>query len=260
MKASIILFLSLFLLVSSPLLPVRKDTKLILDQLQKLESIIKNLEQNVTQIVTDTEAMAKKIEIIETKVNAITRNQADVTQNKEALTLSLQFIKEELNELKNRINSINDRLVSMPTASAPPETTSAPVETTSDTPVQSAESIYYAAYSDFIKKNYDLAIEGFKQFIKHYPQNGLADNALYWVGECYYSQKAFQDAVITFTELIDNYSDGDKIPDAILKKGYSLIEMGKQSEGITVLKELVSRFPLSEEASLAQQKIKDITD
>jgi tol-pal system protein YbgF len=93
-----------------------------------------------------------------------------------------------------------------------------------------------------------------------FPQNQLADNSLYWIGECYYSQKKYQEAVSTFTQLINNYSDGDKIPDAILKKGYALIEMGKQSDGVDVLKELISRFPLSEEASLAQQKIKDVTD
>jgi TolA-binding protein len=60
--------------------------------------------------------------------------------------------------------------------------------------------------------------------------------------------------------LIGNYSDGDKIPDAILKKGFALIEMGNQSEGISVLKELISRFPLSEEASLAQQKIREVME
>jgi tol-pal system protein YbgF len=105
-----------------------------------------------------------------------------------------------------------------------------------------------------------LAIEGFRQFIQLYPQNGLADNALYWIGECYYSQKMYREAVSTFSQLVTNYADGDKIPDAILKKGYSLIEMGEQSDGITVLKELISRFPLSEEASLAQQKIKEVMD
>jgi tol-pal system protein YbgF len=261
MKTWIVFFLAFILLVSMPGYSIRKDTKLILDQLQKMEVSLKNLEDKVTTIAAETSTMAQKIKLIEDKVNAITRNQADVGQNKESLLLSLQFIKEEINELKNSINKVNDRLVSLPTAAAPPEAASTTGELPQrDSTIQSPESIYYTAYSDYIKKNYQLAVEGFKQFIQLYPQNGLADNALYWIGECYYSQKMFQDAVTTFTELITNYSDGDKIPDAILKKGYALIEMGKQAEGITVLKELVSRFPLSEEASLAQQKIKEVTD
>jgi TolA-binding protein len=70
----------------------------------------------------------------------------------------------------------------------------------------------------------------------------------------------YQEAANTFDRLIMRYSDGDKIPAAMLKKGFALIEMGKQGEGTRVLKELISKFPLSEEASLAQQKIREIQE
>jgi TolA-binding protein len=83
---------------------------------------------------------------------------------------------------------------------------------------------------------------------------------LYWIGECYYAKKKYQDAINTFNELLNKYKDGDKAPAAILKKGYALLEMGRQSEGIAILKELISRFPLSEESSLAQQKIKEFSE
>jgi tol-pal system protein YbgF len=262
MKPLIIFFLCLVVLVSSPLPvhPVRKDTKLILDQILQLERVIKDLETKIDTISAETGSMVKKITTIEERLNAVTRSQADISQNKESLSLSLQFIKEEINELKNSISKINDRLLSLPSAAAPVSSSTAGEETNQQTTVQSPETVYYAAYSDYIKKNYPLAIQGFRQFIQMFPQNGLADNSLYWIGECYYSQKMYQEAVNTFTELIDNYSDGDKIPDAILKKGFALIEMGNQSEGISVLKELVSRFPLSEEASLAQQKIREVME
>ena len=259
MKPLIIFFLTVVVLVSFPGSghPIRKDTKLILDQLQQLERVIKELEAKIDTISSETGSMVKKITTIEERLNAVTRSQADISQNKESLSLSLQFIKEEINELKNSISKINDRLLSLPGA-APPVSGGTDVEETNQpTTVQSPETVYYAAYSDYIKKNYQLAIQGFRQFIQLFPQNGLADNSLYWIGECYYSQKMYQEAVNTFTELIGNYSDGDKIPDAILKKGFALIEMGNQSEGISVLKELISRFPLSEEASLAQQKIRE---
>lgn len=262
MKPLIIFFLCLVVLVSSPrpVYPVRKDTKLILDQIQQLERVIKDLETKVDTIYTETGSMAKKITTIEERLDAVARSQADISQNKESLSLSLQFIKEEINELKNSISKINDRLLSLPSAAAPVSVSTASEEPNQQTTVQSPETVYYAAYSDYIKKNYPLAIQGFRQFIQMFPQNGLADNSLYWIGECYYSQKMYQEAVNTFTELITNYSDGDKIPDAILKKGFALIEMGNQSEGISVLKELISRFPLSEEASLAQQKIREVME
>lgn len=261
MKKYLIFFLVLVLLWVLPRpLHSKKDTKIILEELQKLAGAVQALDRTLNLMSAETAAMSEKIKLIEDKVNAITKNQADNNQDRESLELSLQFIKEELNELKNSITTVNDRLLSMPAGTVVPAGTDDTGEPTSGGAVQSPESIYYTAYSDYIKKNYDLAVEGFKQFISLYPNNGLADNSLYWIGECYYSQKNYQEAVNTFNRLRTQYSDGDKVPDAILKEGFALIEMGNQTEGINALKELVSKFPLSEEASLAQQKIKEVTD
>jgi tol-pal system protein YbgF len=259
MKRSIIIFFVVTLLCWLPVYSIRKDTKLILDELQKFSVVLKSLEDKVTTISNETSTINKKIRLIEEKVSAITKSQAENNQDKENLLLSLQFIKEELNEVKNSISKVNDRILSLPVGSVPAGTESAG-DATQDGVIQSPESIYYTAYSDYIKKNYDLAIQGFKEFIRLYPKNGLADNSLYWIGECYYSQEKFQEAVDTFHELKNKYVDGDKVPDAILKEGFALIEMGNQTKGIDVLKELISKFPLSEEASLAQQKIKEVMD
>lgn len=260
MKRFVVFFLLISFLLYLPLYSIRKDTKLILDKLQKLEEIIKNFEQKITIISTEFSSLYKKMKIVEEKVTAITRSQADITQNKEKLLLSLQFIKEEINELKNNIAKVNDRLISLPTVGNLSSNNETVKDNNQDPLIQSPESIYYTAYSDYIKKNYKLAIEGFKQFIKLYPNNGLTDNSLYWISQCYYTQKMYMDAVNNFTELINSYKDSDLIPGATLKKGFALIEMGKESEGINVLKGLISKFPLSDEAKLAQQKIKEVMD
>ena len=54
---------------------------------------------------------------------------------------------------------------------------------------------------------------------------------MYWIGECYYAQKKYPDAISTFNELIAKYKDGDKVPAAMLKKGYALVETGKAKRG-----------------------------
>ncbi len=262
MKKNIVFIVLVCLAITSPVYSVRKDTKMILDEIQKISQTLAALDQKVTVVSTAFENLQKKVDIIELKVGAITSSQADLNQNRENVVLSLQFIKEELNDLKNKLTEVSDKIMNYT-----PATGNNPgggfEEENPETPesmTQSPESIYFTAYSDYLKKNYDLAIKGFKQFISLFPQNGLADNSLYWVGECYYAQRMFQDAVTTFGELIETYNDGDKIPAATLKKGFALIEMGNGSEGVNVLKGLITKFPLSEEASLAQQKIKDISD
>lgn len=251
----------LILLVTLPGRAAKKDTQLMLEELQRLSATLARLS-------TQVEELLKKSAITDEKVSAIARNQADLAQSKENFMLSMQFLKEELNGMKDAMGKLNERLMSMPTTSG-----GAPVAGTlpagggtesarsgESGSAQDPSSAYYAAYSDYIKENFDLAIEGFRQFIQSFPASGLADNSLYWIGECHYAKKKYQDAINSFNELLAKYKDGDKVPAAILKKGYALIEMGRQDEGIAILKELISRFPLSEEASLAGQKIKEFSE
>lgn len=248
----------LFLISSILLYPVKKDTKLLLNEIEIIKNTLSILETNMSDFRTDLKNLNKQVTIIDYKISAITKNLADEGQNKETILLSLQFIKEEFNEVRNAIGKINDRLIAMPIASS-----NRPFDKESSTEnniVQSPDSIYFTAYSDYNKKNYDLAIEGFLQFVKNFPENVLADNSLYWIGECYYAQKEYSEAIKIFSDIINKYKSGDKVPDALLKKGYALIEIEQIENGITVLKELISEFPLSEEAYLAQQKIKDISD
>jgi tol-pal system protein YbgF len=265
MKRTAILALIALLLSALPLPAVKKDTKMILDEIQKLADTVNALDSKVSAMTAELNGMIKKSDISEERIGAISRNQADMTQSKENLLLSMQFFKEELNDIKNSLNKLNDRMMNIPAASGggvagTVDNTANSAKPNEAALTQDPSSIYYAAYSDYIKENFDLAIEGFRQFIRNFPESGLADNSLYWIGECYYAKKKYQDAINTFNELLSKYKDGDKAPAAILKKGYALLEMGRQSEGLAMLKELISRFPLSEESSLAQQKIKEFSE
>jgi tol-pal system protein YbgF len=265
MKRTVISALLAILLTTLPLHAVKKDTKLILEEIRKLTDTVTALDEKINAMAAELTGMIKKSNISEERISAMSRNQADLTQNRENLLLSMQFFKEELSDIKNSLTKLNDKIMNIPVTaggSIAGATDNKPdsANTNETSLTQDPSSIYYAAYSDYIKENFDLAIEGFRQFIRSYPESGLADNSLYWIGECYYAKKKYQDAINTFNELLNKYKDGDKVQAAILKKGYALLEMGRQSEGIAVLKELISRFPLSEESSLAQQKIKEFSE
>jgi tol-pal system protein YbgF len=264
MKRTVLLVLIASLLISLPLPAVKKDTKLILDEIQKLADTVMALDKKINAMAAELAGMIKKSDISEERIGAMSRNQADLTQNRENLLLSMQFFKEELNDIKNSLNKMNDKIMNLPIAAGGNTGAADAMPNSADTNetamTQDPSSIYYAAYSDYIKENFDLAIEGFRQFIRSFPASELADNSLYWIGECYYAKKKYPDAINTFNELLNKYKDGDKAPAAILKKGYALLEMGRQSEGIAILKELISHFPLSEESSLAQQKIKEYSE
>ena len=122
----------------------------------------------------------------------------------------------------------------------------------------SPQEVYNTAYTDYLKGNFDLATEGFRIYREQFQESPLADNALFWIGECFFSQKKFEEAIGHFDELILNYPQSDKIAAAYLKKGLGLMETGRKEEAISVFKLLVGKFPLENETKVAQQKIKDL--
>jgi tol-pal system protein YbgF len=116
------------------------------------------------------------------------------------------------------------------------------------------------AYNDYLQGNFDLAIESFKLYKQQFPDSPLADNSLYWIGECHFSKKQFQEAIDRFDELILTYPKGDKVAAAYLKKGFSFQELEKNEEALAVYRLLATKFPLEEETKIARAKIKELTD
>ncbi|MCK4336570.1 MAG: tol-pal system protein YbgF, partial [Candidatus Aminicenantes bacterium] len=127
-------------------------------------------------------------------------------------------------------------------------------------PNLSPREVYNMAHSDYLKGNYSLAIDGFKIYLEQFPDSPYADNALYWIGECYFSQREFNSSIEYFKQLVLDYPQGDKVPAAYLKRGISLMELENNKKALSVFKLLISKFPLEEETRIAQEKIKEIME
>jgi len=106
-----------------------------------------------------------------------------------------------------------------------------------------------------LRGNYDLAILGFRQYLESFGGTDLADNASYWIGESYYRQKRFQDAIREFDAVVSQYPNSDKVASALLRKGYAYLELGEQSKGVVQLQNVIRRYPKSDEANLARQQL-----
>lgn len=121
-----------------------------------------------------------------------------------------------------------------------------------------ARKLYDSAYQDFVRGQYQLAESGFRQYLQVMPNSELSDNALYWIGEIYYAQRRYADAIQTFRQVANQYPGADKVPAALLKIGYAQIAEGKTDAGLTTLQELIRQFPFSNEAKLAQARIQEM--
>ncbi|MCX5859181.1 MAG: tol-pal system protein YbgF [Proteobacteria bacterium] len=114
---------------------------------------------------------------------------------------------------------------------------------------------YRKAYGYFQAGEYETAKVKFSRFVALFPRHDLTDNALYWLGECYYSQKDFQSAIQTFEQVCRDFPGGNKVPDALLKLGYSYLAAGNQGQAREAIQKLTREFPHSEAANKAKEKL-----
>jgi len=120
------------------------------------------------------------------------------------------------------------------------------------------QALYQSAYNDYLRGNYDLAIVTFRQYLDLFPDTDLADNASYWIGECYFNKGEYDHAVREFEALVERYPRSDKRASALLKTGYAQLELGNREQGLDRLRRVVREFPLSDEANLAAQRIRSL--
>ncbi len=105
------------------------------------------------------------------------------------------------------------------------------------------KQMYETAYGHLLQQDYGSAQAGFRDFLKAYPQDPLAPNALYWLGESHYVQRNFADAAEAFDLVINAYGSSGKAPDAQLKRGMALAQLGKRQDACTALRGVASKFP-----------------
>jgi len=116
--------------------------------------------------------------------------------------------------------------------------------------------LYRLGYSDYSKGNYDLALAELQDFVRLNPADDLADDAQYLIGEVYFSQQKYPDAVAAYDRLLAEHAGGDKAAAAYLKKGLALLEMNRTADAVIQLQHIVSAYPKSEEARLARERLR----
>ena len=256
----------------------KKAYELIYEDIQVLKRQLLVLEEKLDRNAADIESLKAQVGDLQSLVKLLQADQGNVQEGIKNVPSQYQFLLDKIEQANQLLAKISEDLLTMKGGPAPAlvprqeakEKLAAPVEKKSEEqkpelpPVVpstslSPQEVYNTAYADYLKGNFDLATEGFKIYRDNFPDSPLADNALYWIGECLFSQRKFSEAIDEFNDLILDYPQGDKIAAAYLKKGLALAELRRKDEALGVFKLLVSKYPLEEEARIAQEKIKELS-
>jgi tol-pal system protein YbgF len=126
---------------------------------------------------------------------------------------------------------------------------------TGATSMLTEQRAYDAALDQFKRGDFQGAITGFTAFVKTYAKSALAPSAQYWIGNAHFARKDYKAAIASQRQLLLTWPDSPKVPDALLNVASAQSEMGDNTAARRTLEELIGKFPHSDAAAKAKQRL-----
>jgi tol-pal system protein YbgF len=270
--------------VARELIELQRDVTTLL---QGQKDISTQMTQDHTVMKTLVEQSSDNVSKLGATMSGLQKSVQDVQANSGArldtMSTQVQGLSDNLEEIKSRLGKLNQQLVDLQntvqsmdakiSGSAPPSSNgssnpgasnpgSAATPTgsspSSGAGAPSADTLYSNGLRDITSGKYDLARSEFQDYLKYYGDTDLASNAQFYLGEIAYSQKNYDQAVGEYDKVLTNYPKSFKLAPARLKKGMALIDLGQKASGVRELREVVKRYPGTEEERRARAKLKEL--
>lgn len=236
--------------------------------LERLYFQIAALQAQVTELKALLEESARETRRLNESVAEQTAQIRKLTQD---ARLQDEAVHTTLRELAEKVAVLGERLEAQRLAAARAEVAAPPLAAPAASPAPSGppttmpaapapgapppRELYSQAYADYARGNFDLAIQGYREYLRHYPNTDFSDNAQYWIGECLYSKQRYSESLEAWEELFRTYPSSDKLPDAYLKKGMALERLGRRAEALQEFRRVAERYPATEAARKARERL-----
>lgn len=252
-----------------------------------MKTLVEQSSDNVGKLNSSMSSLSKSVQDV----------QANSGARLDTMSTQVQGLSDNLEEIKSRLGKLNQQLVDLQNTmqsvdakisnggAAPPPTTGQPTSSNGfpTTPsysssgsvspgatgpglapvsgggsAPSADTLYSNGLRDITSGKYDLARSEFQDYLRYYGTTDLASNAQFYLGEIAYSQKNYDLAVTEYDKVLTGYPRSFKTAPARLKKALANIELGQKATGVRELREIVKKYPGTEEDRRARAKLKEM--
>jgi tol-pal system protein YbgF len=234
-----------------------------------MRTLIEQSGDNVTKLNATMSGLQKSVQDVQAnggaRLDTMSTQVQGVSDNLEEVKSRLGKLNQQLVDLQNTVQNLDSKISGGGTAPAgtvpaggstatPTGATAAPAGGAAP----SADTLYSNGLRDITSGKYDLARSEFQDYLKYYGETDLASNAQFYLGEIAYSQKQYGNAVTEYDKVLTTYPKSFKLAPARLKKGMALIELGQKTSGVRELREVVKRYPGTEEERRARARLKEL--
>jgi len=266
--STLLALLSMLWLTVSPAWGANKEMIQLQTQVQQLQEQMTAMQRSFDErmgvmknlVERDTDAINKATGALTALQATLQKQQGDSAAHVDQLSGQIQSLNDTLDELKARLAKVSKQLEDMQSSqqslAAQQATTQAQQQAAASAPPP--DVLYNNALRDYNGDKNDLATQEFSDYIKYYPNTDLAGNCYFYLGEIQFRQGNYQQAAKSYDQVLQNFPTGNKAASAQLKKGFSLLELGKQEDGVIELRHVIQRYPKSNEALQARERLRKL--
>jgi tol-pal system protein YbgF len=141
-----------------------------------------------------------------------------------------------------------------PSSSGPAVASNAPVSIDLDMG-RSTNEEYRAGLTQYQRGDTQKSVQTLRAVVNKNPKNELVPYAQYWIGEGYYSQGKYNEAILAYNEVLVGFPKSDRVPSALLRQASAFAELGDKIDARLILQKLISEHPSSPEAASATKQL-----
>lgn len=223
-----------------------------LDAVNKLNNTMGSLQKSIQDVQANS---GSRIDTLTSQVQGLSDNLQDIQAR-------VAKVSQQLTDTQNVLQSIDAKIsasTAPSTSAGSSPTAPGPGQPTMSGPPVSAQTLYQNALHDYTSGKYDLAHQEFSDYVKNFPNDELASNAQFYLGEISYAQGNYPAAIKQYDTVMTDYPKSYKLASALLKKGMAEIELGQKATAMRDLREVVRRFPGTDESHRAQAKLRELS-
>jgi tol-pal system protein YbgF len=247
--------------VSREIVQLQTQVQALQDQMTHMQQsfdermgVMKNL------VEQSTDSMNKVAASVTDLQGTLQKQQTDSGSHVDQLSGQIQALNDTLDELKARLAKVSKQLEDMQAAqqNVAAQQSQQTQQQQQQTQAPPPDVLYNNALRDYNAAKNDLAAQEFADYVKYYPNTDLAGNAYFYLADLEFRQGNYQQAVKDYDQVLQNFPTGNKAPAAQLKKGFALLELGQKDSGIAELRRLIQRYPRSNEALQARDRLRKL--
>jgi tol-pal system protein YbgF len=266
--SAVFALVSMLWLTVAPAFGVSKEMVQLQTQVQQLQEQMTAMQRSFDErmgvmknlVEQDTDAVSKVAAALNSLQTTLQKQQSDSGSKTDQVSGQMQSLNDTLDELKVRLAKVSKQLEDMQASqsslAAQQATQQAQQQAVAQAPPP--DVLYNNALRDYNGNKNDLALQEFSDYIKFYPNTDLAGNSYFYLGELQFKTGNYQQAATSYDQVLQNFPSGNKAASAQLKKGFALIEAGKQDDGVEELRHLIQRYPHAPEALQARERLRKL--